>query len=704
MMHCQVLVAWLLGGIAAPAAAQTAPEPAPAPQTPAGGVQAAATPGQTNGQRVYEAAYFAAFSPSTAAQIVQHVPGFTLESGDQEVRGFSGAAGNVVINGQRPSSKADSIDTILARIPATRVLRVEVGPGDLYGADYASKAQVLNLVLTASGGVAGTIQGGVLGDFTGRVQPFGSVSALVKRGRSTFNASVALEQQRTSEEGTDQVRTLPAGTVLENRIKTNRIVDPNGAVSASWAFDDGTNRTVHLNGRAAYDRLALTQSNHVVPVGGTVRDDRLTQRYASDAYELGGDVTRPFAGGGIKLIGLATRRHRLYRDVSLNRTEGGATVLGGSTQMLDDQRDETLARLVWNRSNLAGWSVELGAEGVLNRLDSQVDLFRLASGGVATRIDLPVDHAVVEEKRGEAFVQAGRPVTKTLRVDLGLTYERSRLTVSGDATADRTLQFVKPKVTLDWRPGGKWHAQLAVSRTVAQLQFEDFISSAELTNDRVNGGNADLLPQRSWEALLTVEHPLLGDGLVKVDLGYTRIALVQDRVPTPDGFDAPGNLGDGQVLIARGRLEAPLTRLGIKGGRLTLYVSYADTRVVDPYTLQPRYFSGNVPLVGEVEFRQDGRHFAWGLSASARDALTFFRQDELDRNTNSGVYMSGFVDWRPRPTTTVSLKLDNLLQTGGLRRRTFFAPDRRTPAPFLVENRERNQHIIPVLSVRHSFG
>ena len=32
---------------------------------------------------------------------------------------------------------------------------------------------------------------------------------------------------------------------------------------------------------------------------------------------------------------------------------------------LDNQRDETVARLVWNRSNLGGWSVETGVEGVL---------------------------------------------------------------------------------------------------------------------------------------------------------------------------------------------------------------------------------------------------------------------------------------------------------------------------------------------------
>ena len=36
-------------------------------------------------------------------------------------------------------------------------------------------------------------------------------------------------------------------------------------------------------------------------------------------FEVGGDVTRPFAGGAIKLVGLATRRKRNNFDASYTR-------------------------------------------------------------------------------------------------------------------------------------------------------------------------------------------------------------------------------------------------------------------------------------------------------------------------------------------------------------------------------------------------
>ena len=70
------------------------------------------------------------------------------------MRGFAGTAGNVVINGQRPSTKSEPLDAFLSRIPASRVKRVEVGGGALYGADYSSKTQVVNLILVEGGGGA----------------------------------------------------------------------------------------------------------------------------------------------------------------------------------------------------------------------------------------------------------------------------------------------------------------------------------------------------------------------------------------------------------------------------------------------------------------------------------------------------------------------------------------------------------------------
>ena len=147
---------------------------------------------------VYPDQFFAQYAPRTAYDIVQRVPGFTLDlgatqtnQGAVDVRGFAGTAGNVVINGARPSTKAETLDVTLARIPAQQVVRVELGPGDLYGSDYAGKSQVLNIVLSQQSGADGNLTAAAKRWFTGYVNTDIQGSTEIRHGASTINLSGA---------------------------------------------------------------------------------------------------------------------------------------------------------------------------------------------------------------------------------------------------------------------------------------------------------------------------------------------------------------------------------------------------------------------------------------------------------------------------------------------------------------------------------
>ncbi len=678
-----------------PAAAQAGQPEAEGEPSPA---SAAASPAD---RQSYPAGYFAPFAPSTALDVIRRVPGFTIDSGAQDVRGFGGAAGNVVINGARPSSKSDALETILARIPARRVLRVEVASGEAFGAEFTGRAQVANLVLDAEGGLSGTIDLSLRRDFSGQITPQGTVSALLRRGQSTFNLSAGFNNRHGPEEGIDLLTALPGGTQLELREKYNDITDQLAFVSGSWALEQGENRSARLNARFAMGDFFLGQANAVFPASGPIRDDRLVQDFERTEFEIGGDITRPLAGGGLKLIGLFTRRDRDNLEESLNRVVN--TVTGGFSQNVIDRRDEAVLRLTWARSD-GGWNFEAGAEGAFNQLRSDVNLFAIQPGGARTRIDLPIDQATVTEYRSEVFVNAGRQLAPNFRIDGGLTLEASRLTVTGDATSERTLRFLKPRLVLDWRPGDGWRTQLALSRTVAQLDFNDFISAAELSNDRVTGGNADLRPQRAWEVLATIERPILGDGQARLELGYQQIEQLQDRVPTPEGFDAPGNLGSGRLAFLRGSLDAPLDRFGIGGGRFTLNGTLRDTSVEDPYTGRDRAFSGFNEWELRAGFRQDRGQFAWGIDYFASPATRFYRRNEVDVPNGFEPFVEAFAEYRMTPRTTVSLRAENIFDVKFTRVRTFYAPDRSSPTPSLVEYRERSGHPAVSLRLRHAFG
>ena len=174
----------------------------------------------------YDAAFFAQYAPRTALDIVRRVPGFALDLGSTQsdlggvdVRGFAGVAGNVVINGARPSSKAETLDTTLSRIPASQVVRVELGPGDLYGADYSTKSQVLNIVLSSAGGIDGNVTASLRSLYTGKVVPDGSVSAMIRKGQSTINLAAGTANTLNHEEGTDTLTDVATGELVDFRRK-----------------------------------------------------------------------------------------------------------------------------------------------------------------------------------------------------------------------------------------------------------------------------------------------------------------------------------------------------------------------------------------------------------------------------------------------------------------------------------------------------
>ena len=682
----------------APAFAQTAEPAQPEAAAPKPGGRATS----------YDDAFFAQYAPRTALDIVRRIPGFSLDLGNTNLRGFSGAAGNVVIDGQRPSSKSESLEQLLNRIPASRVSRVDVGPGDLYGAEYSSKAQVANLILKAGGGIAGNVQGSATRWWFGKIVPTGSGSVQYTRGPSTFSLSADMQRYDAFEKGYDLVTDAQTDALLEDRRKFNFIYQRDPYLSGSWALEQGDNKSVHLNARFSPSRFRLRQVNHVTPTGGPERDDALHQNYKTDIFEVGGDITRPLAGGGLKFVALANRRDRSTFDDYLFRGIGGSPILGGFEQNTRSKLSETIGKLSWSRGNVLGFSFETGAEVAYNKLDYALDLVRLEPGGGRTPLPLPLDNAIVSEVRGEFYVNAGRQLTKALRVDGALNYEVSRLKVRGDATADRSLKFLKPSLTLDWQPGGGWHTQLIVRRTVAQLDFYDFVSVAELASDRVNGGNANLVPQRTWEGRFVAEHPLFGSGKARLELGYDHVSLLQDHVLLFDSqggsFDSLGNIGTGRRQFAVLTLDAPLDRLW-KGLRANARGMLQRTRVKDPVSGEVRDWSDYYPSwEWSIDLRRDAGKLAYGVSLQNRDTFYLFRTDEIDNYPNQRAYAAAFVEYRLNPKSSLTFNLENFTDGGGYVIRDFFNPNRTVPNPNVHEERFRNGHVRVGLTYKLSFG
>jgi hypothetical protein len=108
--------------------------------------EAPRSPEATSAVRTYDPAFFSRFNPVTAQDMVRQLPGFNIDSGSS-LRGFGATAGNVLIDGQRPSLKTSIYDE-LGRISAKSVERIElIGAAAAGDIDVRGYTEIANVVL-----------------------------------------------------------------------------------------------------------------------------------------------------------------------------------------------------------------------------------------------------------------------------------------------------------------------------------------------------------------------------------------------------------------------------------------------------------------------------------------------------------------------------------------------------------------------------
>ncbi len=81
--------------------------------------------------------------------MIKWLPGFSFED-TRDLRGLGGAIGNVLIDGMPPTSKTDTLTTVLSRIPSSQVERVDLIVGGAPGIDMRGRPVIANVILVKS--------------------------------------------------------------------------------------------------------------------------------------------------------------------------------------------------------------------------------------------------------------------------------------------------------------------------------------------------------------------------------------------------------------------------------------------------------------------------------------------------------------------------------------------------------------------------
>ncbi|MEY4269580.1 MAG: hypothetical protein RLZZ58_796, partial [Pseudomonadota bacterium] len=157
-----------------------------------------------SGKTVYTSADFVRFAPRTALDMVNQIPGFSIQQGNNGGdRGLGNARENVLINGERVSGKSNDAQTILSRIAASSVVRIEILDGASLNEPGLS-GQVANVVV-ASAKLTSTLKWRP--QFRPRLDPnwlAGEVSVSGKAGANTVTLSLSNGAFRNGHWGPEQ--------------------------------------------------------------------------------------------------------------------------------------------------------------------------------------------------------------------------------------------------------------------------------------------------------------------------------------------------------------------------------------------------------------------------------------------------------------------------------------------------------------------
>ena len=631
-----------LSVLAAPAMAQTAPGPAGPPPPPP------AVDGARPGVLVFEPAFFADSRPDSALDMISRLPGFGLDTGDTDTRGFAGAAGNVLVDGDRPSSKSDRLDQVLRRISADSVERIELIRGGAPGIDMQGRSVIANVVLRRTVTVERVLE------VNGYFYPDGYIGPLLagqysrREGDTSIEGSISATTDRTDGTGDGYRRRYdPSGALIQDAdlVLWDRFRNVRATGAVQRPFAGGRLRA---NGLASWFGRENTQD--LLVRSGSGIDSFNDEESDSLDGELGLNWTRDLSPRtGVELVGLQRWSSEDYTGVS---ESGGDT----STFTSDATAGETIGRAVLRFRPNERWAFESGAEVAYNFLDSAT---AYEENGVA--IPLPSSSVKVEELRGEAFGQATwRPGPK-LTLEAGLRVEVSEISQSGDSDQSKSFVYPKPRLQLTWTPWTGHQFRFRAERQVGQLDFDDFVASADIDIGQVEGGNPDLEPDKTTLLEAVYERRFWGEGVLELSVQHGEVEDVVDLIPLTGGFDGVGNIGDGSFDQYQVRLTLPMDRLGIPNARLQARGSWVHTEVTDPLTGETRRFQGNQAFGCGVNFNHDlqGGKYSYGFDHGCNvDKGRAFRVREV-RAFYNAPFLTLYGQWKPTSDTTVRVDIGN---------------------------------------------
>lgn len=656
-----------------------------------------ASPATANGtaRSEYMPADFAQYGAVTALDMVRRIPGFAIQSDDSGNRGFGQARGNVLINGQRVSAKANGAEAELGRIAAARVVRIEVLDGtqtDIPGLT----GKVVNVITDGEGTMDGTWRYKIrLRENLPPSLNEGTLTLAGSQGALSWSMEAASAPQRAADAGWRLIQDGQGNLLEQRREDFTRVID-DVSLAGSLSWKPASGDIANLNAKLAVWEVDGKQISKTYPLGG-VEGRRLFQ-FAEDEWnaEIGGDYEFGFGPGRLKFISLARHEHSPFVDRFLmGGLDGSGQYASNFEQTVDE--GEYILRSEYALQTGKGRDWQISAEGAFNFLEAEAALSEAVGGGPLVPVPLHLANSRVEERRGEVILTHGRQLSPKLNLQLSGGMEYSQLEQTGDAENKRSFTRPKGFATLSWQQSDTLKLVGKVERRVGQLDFYDFISSVDLDLGNGQSGNQEIVPNQSWRYSLEAQKNFGEWGASTVRVIYVDLEDVVDQVPIGQGA-GPGNIDSAKAWAMETESTLKLAKLGFTGAELTAKGRYYDTEADDPVTGIRRSINGHLIWDYNIELRQDvpNTDIAWGMVLEGFKQEPFYQLSDTQLSGNEPPFLMAYLEHKNIAGMTGTVALGNLTNQKDTYWRRVYDGDRNGP---LVRTEEYSRAFGPIFTV-----
>jgi len=663
----------------------------------------------TEGIRIFEPAYFIEFDPVTALDLVNRTPGFNLQS-QSGGRGLSGVRSNILINGERPPPKGQSIWQQLSDMPYRNVTHIElIDTGAVPDIDMQGYTQVVNIILDADRTNFYELVTDYSKEGTGDIRQRNeratelNATASFSLGSHEFKLNGG-QENRTNKSPASFIAIDPANP--EQRVSSqDQSENDTQFLDLSSIFNLNNKSTLSVNVQFSRD-ADLSEPVPSADGQNVFNSVRRTSTNDGDRQEFSAEYRRP----------LGSRSELMFAVVdSRNMDESRSSFLEEGTllsSVRNSESGESAARLLLSNRITDKITLRSSLSAAFNFFEGNFQAFNNGS-----LLDLVGSESRVEEDR------------QTLVLEADWNWRDNwifRGSIRGGSYAINTRESsrgtqseARGRVSAAYRLKERTTITYETRHEIGQLSFNQFLASSNLSSEILQAGASSLQPERSWNHSINYDQRFGDRGVLKFGLNHQNVQNPVRSVPLSDTLVVSQNTSPEKINRFNASVEYPFARFGLESLVLNTGLTITDSETIDPVTGVKREVPWATPLQWSFGLRKNPGQgkWTWGLNVFKRTFNDNYSVRSVRERERSYEWRA-FADWEiinlfklrgridgPRRESNISSFFSSVRQTGI--DPSFFSSStsrRDTSASFSLEwRRTRNLEVTATLNSRPRF-